>query len=723
MPTIKDIAREAGVSHGTVSNVLNKTGKVSIEKIRLVEEAAKRLGYVPNTQAQMLRIGTPTSIAVILPTLKETNYLDFYTALQNSLSKLDYDTVIYTTDDVDGNEKAILSRLPLSRLAAIVTISCLVKSEPFYYHGLPCPVLYVERLPEHPLSNQACLSFDFQAVGTVIGQYILDKGYHRIAFFCARRKLGFTKELFYGLTDTLENQEAAIQCFTSDLNLIVPKAFDTAQSDFNCDVVLTSNTMRAEATAFAFHHSGVKQPPEIITIGSSENPQFSIYRLDYGQLGLQASELIMKQLLHNTPMPAKTLLSAKGFSYQFPQLVRLAPQTLTMLTLDTPSVNALEKLLPMLEETSGIKVQITRLLYDDLHSQVTMLNQKFHYDMIRMDVARLDTLGQQTYLPLEQIGITPENLPQKLISPAYDNYSMIGGTRYTLPFDPSVQLFLYRLDLFEDATLKRAYYERFHETLSVPETVEQYLHIAEFFTKSHNPDSPTKYGTTMTCGSALVAASDFLPYYLASGHQIFDQKHFIRINTPEMIEAMKNYLKMTCYAAPQQWWLDSIKLFADGNVATTAIYSNYAAMTMNSKRSNIVGQIGAGIIPGRHPMLGGGAIGVSRFSSQIEACRQFFLWFYSPDIASLLTRLGGTSPLSDIYNDFRNYSVAPWLDVVKKTFEIGQRGTSSVQIPGFSIHRYEFALGTAIRNLISGVMNPQEAAAFAQTIYDTSTLP
>ena len=47
MPTIKDIAREAGVSHGTVSNVLNKTGKVSAAKIRLVEEAAKKLGYKP----------------------------------------------------------------------------------------------------------------------------------------------------------------------------------------------------------------------------------------------------------------------------------------------------------------------------------------------------------------------------------------------------------------------------------------------------------------------------------------------------------------------------------------------------------------------------------------------------------------------------------------------------------------------------------------------------
>lgn len=43
MPTINDIAKEAGVSHGTVSNVLNKTGKVSIEKIQLVENAIKSL--------------------------------------------------------------------------------------------------------------------------------------------------------------------------------------------------------------------------------------------------------------------------------------------------------------------------------------------------------------------------------------------------------------------------------------------------------------------------------------------------------------------------------------------------------------------------------------------------------------------------------------------------------------------------------------------------------
>lgn len=57
MPTIKDIAREAGVSHGTVSNVINGRGNVSVEKIRLVWQAAEKLGYKVNAKAQSLRLG------------------------------------------------------------------------------------------------------------------------------------------------------------------------------------------------------------------------------------------------------------------------------------------------------------------------------------------------------------------------------------------------------------------------------------------------------------------------------------------------------------------------------------------------------------------------------------------------------------------------------------------------------------------------------------------
>ena len=56
MPTIKDIAARAGVSHGAGSN---KRGNVSAEKIQLVEQAARELGYQLNAQAQQLRAGEP----------------------------------------------------------------------------------------------------------------------------------------------------------------------------------------------------------------------------------------------------------------------------------------------------------------------------------------------------------------------------------------------------------------------------------------------------------------------------------------------------------------------------------------------------------------------------------------------------------------------------------------------------------------------------------------
>ena len=99
MPTMKDIAKEAGVSHGTVSNVLNKTGKVSIEKIKLVEAAAKKLGYVPNAQAQLLRQGNATVIALIVPSLREDLYMDLYTSLQiafaSSKKTADYSVHVY----------------------------------------------------------------------------------------------------------------------------------------------------------------------------------------------------------------------------------------------------------------------------------------------------------------------------------------------------------------------------------------------------------------------------------------------------------------------------------------------------------------------------------------------------------------------------------------------------------------------------------------------------
>ena len=81
MATIKDIAQAVGVSHATVSNVLNHKGNVSAQKVKLVMDAANALGYHVNEAASALRSGGTRTIAVILPDSRSSAYSDLYQSL------------------------------------------------------------------------------------------------------------------------------------------------------------------------------------------------------------------------------------------------------------------------------------------------------------------------------------------------------------------------------------------------------------------------------------------------------------------------------------------------------------------------------------------------------------------------------------------------------------------------------------------------------------------
>lgn len=63
---IKDVAQAAGVSVGTVSNVLNKPDAVSVERRKRVQQAIRELGYVPNDAARQLKAGVSRAIGLVV---------------------------------------------------------------------------------------------------------------------------------------------------------------------------------------------------------------------------------------------------------------------------------------------------------------------------------------------------------------------------------------------------------------------------------------------------------------------------------------------------------------------------------------------------------------------------------------------------------------------------------------------------------------------------------
>ena len=96
---IGDVAREAGVSLGTVSNALNHPEKVRPDTRKLIEEAIQRLGYLPNQSARQLAGGATKAFGLVLPGLDHGISLQIASGAHNEARKNGYDILIANADN------------------------------------------------------------------------------------------------------------------------------------------------------------------------------------------------------------------------------------------------------------------------------------------------------------------------------------------------------------------------------------------------------------------------------------------------------------------------------------------------------------------------------------------------------------------------------------------------------------------------------------------------
>jgi multiple sugar transport system substrate-binding protein len=129
MATIKDIAKVAGVSQGTVSNVLNGKGNVSSDKILRVEAAAHSLGYTANEKAKMLRKGSSNIIALIIPNPQDRHYIDFQISFTAFFEAQGYEVAVYYSEDNAERERSLVEQIKasLAGLACFSSVETLIR--------------------------------------------------------------------------------------------------------------------------------------------------------------------------------------------------------------------------------------------------------------------------------------------------------------------------------------------------------------------------------------------------------------------------------------------------------------------------------------------------------------------------------------------------------------------------------------------------------------------
>lgn len=179
MMTIRDVAREAGVSIATVSRVMNRTKPVDPMTRSKVEKAVLKLGYKANEAAQRLRGRLSGSIGVLTPTANDAFFSAFLEGIHDLVEKAGYSMTVDfssqsplrefyhgTTNRRDSDGFIVHSILPDHVLVEMLDI-------------LARPAVLFQRSLVHP--QVSCVFSDDYAGFAELTQHLLERGHRRIA--------------------------------------------------------------------------------------------------------------------------------------------------------------------------------------------------------------------------------------------------------------------------------------------------------------------------------------------------------------------------------------------------------------------------------------------------------------------------------------------------------------------------------------------------------------
>ena len=111
MATMREVAQRAGVSVATVSYVLNDVHKVRPETGQRVLQAARELGYTPNTAARSLAVGRSSIVGLIVPDIVNPFFPDIIKAVQEAADVAGMETILINTNYDPQRTRSAVTRL------------------------------------------------------------------------------------------------------------------------------------------------------------------------------------------------------------------------------------------------------------------------------------------------------------------------------------------------------------------------------------------------------------------------------------------------------------------------------------------------------------------------------------------------------------------------------------------------------------------------------------
>ena len=279
---LRHVARHAGVSQSTVSNVMNgRSERVGPETFQRVLESIRALHYQPSHAARLLRTGHTPMLGVLVPSIANPFFSSLARELDEAAQKRGYRLLLGNTYRDPEKEHEFLEELMRYGARGAITMSSLATQSQYatlIERGLNLISFDRRASPDFALPIDYVSIDNFHA-GHAATKYILECGHTAVTYLTAPaktlsridRRAGYQeamKEAGLESSNAIMEFEAAATFMDSELPEVGRRmAKDLAAQKNRPTGVVAMNDMLAIGVIAGLHESGIKVPNDVSVIG------------------------------------------------------------------------------------------------------------------------------------------------------------------------------------------------------------------------------------------------------------------------------------------------------------------------------------------------------------------------------------------------------------------------------------------------------------------------
>lgn len=308
--TIKDIARELGISPSTVSRALKDHPDISPDTKKAVNELATRLNYQPNIVALSLRQSKTNTIGVIIPEIVHFFFSTVISGIEDVAYSAGYNVILAQSNESQTREISDMKALFNSRVDGMLMS---VSRETTNFDHIEStlakgvPIVFFDRVYKTEQSSKIIVD-DFSGAKEAT-LHLIEQGCKRIAHIEGPPNLEISKHRLEGYKAALQEhnipfeKELIATCPSGTIDEGKVATEKLLQLKKRPDAIFASNDPSAMGAMQAIKEAGLKMPDDVALVGFSNwffsslmDPPLSSVDQPGFEMGQEAAKLLIRQI-------------------------------------------------------------------------------------------------------------------------------------------------------------------------------------------------------------------------------------------------------------------------------------------------------------------------------------------------------------------------------------------------------------------------------------------